>query len=216
MAGASQHTINVHIGGKPYIVFRRRGGTTGRKRHSGFRRCLRQPTWPPYPMARLIDIGDETRPRIVSRLASRSARSGELTERRFRTLSGKLTFTYGSHYCSVDNRPEATTLVSAISFGDSRIRHPQPAAPERGRLLQPGPVPRLPAGIKPHWCERRRSIPSATGLRGGPDWCSAQAHLDAKEGVLWTTCQDNGLLVLKFENGVWPFPTSRTPPGEQN
>ena len=51
---------------------------------------------------------------------------------------------------------------------------------------------------------------------GGPDWCSAQAHLDAQEGVVWTTCQDNGLLVLKFERHVWPFRESRTPPGEQN
>ena len=25
-----------------------------------------------------------------------------------------------------------------------------------------------------------------------------------------------GMLVLKFENGVWPFPDSSTPPGEQN
>ena len=35
-------------------------------------------------------------------------------------------------------------------------------------------------------------------------------------GTLWTTCQDNGLLMLKFTNGVWPFPESTTPPGEQN
>jgi hypothetical protein len=34
--------------------------------------------------------------------------------------------------------------------------------------------------------------------------------------MLWTTCQDNGLLTLKFENGVWPFEDSATPPGQQN
>jgi len=50
-------------------------------------------------------------------------------------------------------------------------------------------------------------------VAGGPDWCSAQVHLDAKEGTLWTTCQDNGVLVLKFREGVWPFPESSTPPG---
>jgi hypothetical protein len=41
-------------------------------------------------------------------------------------------------------------------------------------------------------------------------------HLDAKKGTLWTTCQDNGVLALKFRKGVWPFPDSRTPPGAQN
>ncbi len=51
---------------------------------------------------------------------------------------------------------------------------------------------------------------------GGPDWCSAQVHLDHARGTLWTTCQDNGMLMLKFTNGVWPYPESATPPGEQN
>ena len=34
--------------------------------------------------------------------------------------------------------------------------------------------------------------------------------------TLQTTCQDNGFLSLKFANGVWPFPESSTPPGQQN
>jgi hypothetical protein len=40
--------------------------------------------------------------------------------------------------------------------------------------------------------------------------------LDAATATLQTTCQDNGFLTLKFTNGVWPFPTSSTPPGLQN
>jgi hypothetical protein len=32
----------------------------------------------------------------------------------------------------------------------------------------------------------------------------------------WSTCQDNGLLMLKFERGVWPFEDSTAPPGLQN
>jgi len=43
-----------------------------------------------------------------------------------------------------------------------------------------------------------------------------QLHLDAESGTIWSTCQDNGLLMLKFERGVWPFEDSSTPPGEQN
>ena len=54
---------------------------------------------------------------------------------------------------------------------------------------------------------------SATGR---PDHCSAQVRLDASTGMLYTTCQDNGFLALKFTNGVWPFPGVTTPPGQQN
>jgi hypothetical protein len=53
-------------------------------------------------------------------------------------------------------------------------------------------------------------------VSGGPDWCSAQIHLDQQRGTLWTTCQDNGVLVLKFANGVWPLNGSATPPDAQN
>jgi hypothetical protein len=51
---------------------------------------------------------------------------------------------------------------------------------------------------------------------GGPDWCSAQVHLDRDTGTVWSTCQDNGMLMLKFTNGVWPFPESSTLSGKQN
>jgi len=51
---------------------------------------------------------------------------------------------------------------------------------------------------------------------GGPDWCSAQVHLDAEQGTVWTSCQDNGLLSLKFTHNAWPFADSSTPPGMQN
>ena len=37
------------------------------------------------------------------------------------------------------------------------------------------------------------------------DWCSAQVRLIPERGELWTTCQDNGFMVLRFTNGVWPF-----------
>jgi hypothetical protein len=60
----AQHTINVEIGGKPYIIFADEGGSGG----------LSSPTqeaaactagFPPFPMARVIDISDETNPERV-------------------------------------------------------------------------------------------------------------------------------------------------------
>jgi len=44
---------------------------------------------------------------------------------------------------------------------------------------------------------------------------ASQVHLDAEQGTLWTTCQDNGLLSLKFTHNAWPFAETTTPPGMQ-
>jgi hypothetical protein len=44
-----------------------------------------------------------------------------------------------------------------------------------------------------------------TTATGRADHCTAQVYLDKVKGELWTTCQDDGMLTLKFTNGVWPF-----------
>jgi hypothetical protein len=124
-------------------------------------------------------------------------------------LVGLTTFTYGTHYCSVDNRRNATTL--ACGQFNSGIRVYDIRDPERPKEI----AYYNPAGTttaSPGSNHNR----AGGWVAGGPDWCAAQVHLDAKEGTLWTTCQDNGVLMLKFRKGVWPFPESSTPDGQQN
>ena len=208
--GVSQHTINVHIKGRPYVIFVDEGGPAGNGTAGPAAACAAN--LPPYPMARIIDISDEKHPFIVSRLALEIHNPANCSQT-LPDIVGLTAFTYGSHYCSVDNRRNATTLVcgyfnSGIRVFDIRSpRHPKEIAyynPAGTTTPSPGSNHIGPLVAASNW------------VAGGPDWCSAQAHLDAREGTLWTTCQDNGLLVLKFEDDVWPFPTSRTPPGEQN
>ena len=142
-------------------------------------------------MARIIDISDETKPKIVSQADARDARSGELRQGRCPDLAGLTSFTYGSHYCSVDNKQNATTL--ACGYFNSGIRVfdiRDPLRPKEIAYYNPAgtttPSPGSNHNRAGGW------------VAGGPDWCSAQVHLDAEQGTLWTTCQDNGLLVLKF------------------
>jgi hypothetical protein len=168
---------------------------------------------PSFAMARIIDIEDETHPRVASRLmlevhdpANCNAVLPDIVG-----LSG---FTYGSHYCSVDNKSEATTLACAYFNSGLRVfdirnpRHPREIAYFN------------PAGVTTPSYGSQHFNPDAflkSGTQAGdPDWCSAQLRLDARERTLETTCHDNGFLVLKFEHGVWPFEGSSTPPGEQN
>jgi hypothetical protein len=167
---------------------------------------------PPYPMARIIDISDETRPKIVSRLALEIHNPANCSAT-LPDIVGQSSFTYGSHYCSVDNRKNATTLVCGYFNAGIRvfdIRNPR--RPKEIAYYNPAGTT-TPSYGSNHYAN---PIGVINWVSGGPDWCSAQSHLDAKEGVLWTTCQDNGLLVLKFERDAWPFPESTTPPGEQN
>jgi len=208
-AGA-QHTIPIKIDGKPYLIFVDEAGS------GGFSSAVQAQAacaagFPPFPMARIIDISDERHPQIVSRLGLEIHDPANCNQT-LADIAGLSIFTYGSHYCSVDNRQDATTLVCGYFNAGIRVfdirspRHPKEIAyynPAGTTTPSPGSNHIGPL-VANNW------------VSGGPDWCSAQAHLDAREGALWTTCQDNGLLVLKFEGGVWPFPTSRTPPGQQN
>ncbi len=203
----AQHTIPITIGGKPFVVFVDEGGSGGIN-NDAQRQAACAAGFPPFPMARIIDISDETKPTIVSRLAleTHAAKACPIV---LPDLVGLSVFTYGSHYCSVDNRQNATTL--ACGYFNSGIRVfdiRDPVHPKEIAYYNPGGTTTASPGSN--------HVSIGQWRAGGPDWCNAQVHLDAAAGTLWTTCQDNGLLMLKFTNGVWPFPTSSTPPGQQN
>ena len=205
--GGAQHTIPVKIDGKPYIVFVDETGPAGFVAATDLHKAA-DAGLPVFPMARIVDISDETNPKLVSRLGLETHDPANF-KAVIPDLTGLGIFMYGSHYCSVDNREKATTL--ACGYFNSGIRVfdiRDPANPKEIAYYNPAGTTTATVGSN-----------HATTLQwraGGPDWCSAQVHLDANNGTLWTTCQDNGFLMLKFTNGVWPFPQSKTPPGQQN
>jgi hypothetical protein len=204
---AAQHTINVTIKKKPYIIFVDEGGAAGGQSDAQ-RAAACAVGLLPYPLARIIDISDETNPKVISKLML-EVHDPANCDKTVPDVTGLLSFTYGAHYCSVDNIHKATTL--ACGYFNSGIRvfdirdpyHPYEIAyynPAGTTTGSPGSDHNRAGG----W------------VAGGPDWCSAQVHLDADQGTLWTTCQDNGLLSLKFTHNAWPFAESTTPPGMQN
>jgi hypothetical protein len=203
----AQHTIPVRIKGKPYVVFIDEGGSGGIS-SAAQEAAACAAGLPPFPMARIIDISDEANPRIVSRLMLETHDPANCAKV-LPDVVGLLTFTYGSHYCSVDNKHHATTL--ACGYFNSGIRVFDIRDPLRPREI----AYYNPAGTTTPTPGSNHNR-AGGWVAGGPDWCSAQVHLDAKSGTLWSTCQDNGALVLKFRKGVWPFPDSSTPPGAQN
>jgi hypothetical protein len=203
----AQHTIPVKIGGKPYIVFVDEGGSLGAASTPQINAaCAAGLT--PFPMARIIDIADETRPKIVSRVMLEIHDPANCDKVK-PDVVGLDTFTYGSHYCSVDNKQNATTLACGYFNSGLRVFDIRdPLRPKEIAYYNPAGTTTPTPGSNHFTTGQWRA--------GGPDWCSAQVHLDAASGTLWSTCQDNGMLMLRFTNGVWPFPESSTPPGEQN
>jgi hypothetical protein len=210
----AQHTIPVKIHGQDFLIFVDEGGSGGIS-SAAQEAAACSAGYPPFPMARIIDIQNERAPKIASRLALEVHNPANCSQT-LPDLVGLSIFTYGSHYCSVDNRHDATTL--ACGYFNSGIRvfdirdpyHPSEIAyynPAGETTVSPGSNHTVGNNFVP----------------GGPDWCSAQTHLrideDAwghRQGYLWSTCQDNGVLVMRFENHVWPFVGSSTPAGMQN
>jgi hypothetical protein len=203
----AQHTIPVKIDGKPFVIFVDEGGSGGITSAAQLQAACAA-HMPPFPMARIIDISDEKNPKIASKLGLEThdpANCAAVVP----DLVGLAIFTYGSHYCSVDNKDKATTL--ACGYFNSGIRVfdiRDPVHPKEVAYYNPAGTTTPSSGSN--------HVTTGQWRAGGPDWCNAQVHLDADRGTVWTTCQDNGLLSLKFTHGAWPFPQSKTPPGEQN
>ena len=200
----NQHAIPVKIDGKPYVISVDEGGTGGGTSPAQLATACAAGL-SPFPMPRIIDISDETNPKMVSRLGLEThdpKNCAQVTP----DLVGLAIFTYGSHYCSVDDKRNATTL--ACGFFNSGIRVfdiRRPAHPREIAYFNPAGVTVASPGSNHAGFGQWRA--------GGPDWCSAQVHLNASNGTLWSTCQDNGLLMLKFANHVWPFEDTKTPAG---
>jgi hypothetical protein len=208
----SQMYIPIMIKGKRYLVGVDENGAGGGNATANVQAACTAGL-PTFAMARIIDLEDETHPKLASRLlleihdpANCNAVLPDIVG-----LSG---FTYGSHYCSVDNKLDATTLTCAYFNSGVRVFDIRdPKQPREIAYFNPAGVT-TPSFGSQHF-NPDASLKSGTQA-GDPDWCSAQLRLDARLGTLETTCQDNGFLSLRFEHGVWPFRESSTPPGEQN
>jgi hypothetical protein len=189
---ASHQTLPVRVGGKEYLIAVDEGGS-GYSNASGWRAACnaRLPAW---SMARIVDIADERHPKIVSRLQL-EMNLPDNCDRILPDVAGLSGFTYGSHYCNVDDPRDATIL--ACGYLESGIRVFDIRAPLHPREIAYFVPPAVDSPVP-------GSVNSNGTARGRVDHCSAQMRLDARSGTMMTTCQDNGFLVLRFTGSVWP------------
>ena len=164
---------------------------------------------PAWQFSRIIDISDETKPTVVSKQML-EAYDPKNCAQVLPDLAGLGSFTYGAHYCSVDNKKNATTLACAYFNSGIRvfdIRNPV-RVKEIAYFNPPGhhhSESRLES--QPNGRMGGRVVPTGARLRSSSMPPPARCRRCAR-----TTAY----MVLKFTNGVWPFPGVTTPPGLQN
>lgn len=197
----SQTTIPVTIKGKPYLIYSDEGGSGGLSDPAtAAEKAACGANLSPFPMAHIFDIADPSNPKQVSELRLETHVVANC-DKVLPDVVGLSIFTYGSHYCSVDNRENATAL--ACSYFNSGIRVfdiRNPAAPKEIAYFNPAGTQTNATG-SPHFT-------LAQWHPGSPDWCSSRIDFDFDNHRLTTACQDNGLLVMNFENNVWPMSDS--------
>jgi hypothetical protein len=190
---ASHQVIPVRIAGKPYLIATDEGGSGDSNANGWSAAC--NAGLAPWNMARILDVGDEAHPAVASELKLEIDDAGNC-KKVLPDLVGLSGFTYGSHYCSVDDPRNATAL--ACAYLESGIRVFDIRDPRRPREIAYF-VPPSVSTPSPG------SLNNNSAANGRPDHCSAQLRFDPRTATLMTTCQDNGFLVLKFTNGAWPF-----------
>lgn len=172
-----QHAINVTWLGRPYVIFVDESGAGA---------------------ARIIDISNESRPVVVSRLKL-AIHLPKYADVRSSDTRGTGFFGYEGHYCDVDRLRDPTAL--ACGYFQSGVRVFDVRRPRYPREIayfnppaQVGKALALPS-----------SEHAASGLGGAltTDWCSSPPRFVGRQ--LWVTCQDNGFMVLRFTHGSYPL-----------
>jgi hypothetical protein len=145
--------------------------------------------------ARIIDISNELVPIVVSKLKLEVHLPENCAAVHPEGGCGSI-FVYDGHYCSVDRKIEPTVVgcgyfESGIRIFDIR----DPENPKEIAYYNPGGLNQVLPGSS-------HSRTAATPT----DRCAAQVRFIPERAELWTHCQDNEFLVLRFTNGAWPFP----------
>lgn len=178
-----QHVLPVTRQGKPYVVFVDEYGQGG---------------------PRIIDIGDERRPAIVSKLKTeilmpehydkfREGRDYNLDQGGVvvSPTSPSPPFAYNTHYCSVD-RPQDPTILACSNFmsGVRVFDIRDFSSPREIAYYNPGGDGKQMPG-------------SYAGTTAG--YTTAAPRIVPERGEIWFTDMDAGFFVTRFADGIWPL-----------
>ena len=189
----AQNALPVTIGGRPYIVFTDENGSNPLGQPATTAISCSQGV-PPFGMARIIDIADETKPAIVSTLPL-EVTLPENCPLVAADTAGEAFFGYDSHYCSVDDPEDARLL--ACSYLQSGLRVFDITDPVKPREIAYYNPPMKP-GYKPG---SNYSFVGVGSTRSA-DWTPAHPQFRLERREIWFTSQMNGFQVVRFRDNV--------------
>lgn len=183
----AQMTQRVLIDGHPYMIVTDENGSGGLQ--GGWEQACASGL-PPFGMARIIDMADETKPSMVSRVALEVGDPANCPLV-LADVPAAAIFSYDSHYCSVDDPADAK--IMACGWYESGVRvfdigdplHPKEVA----YYNPPSRIGRQPSGA------------SYIGT-GAVQWELSMPQLRLADCQLWITTTHSGFQVLKFTNGA--------------
>jgi hypothetical protein len=200
-ASVSQHTIPVTWGGHPYLI--------AVDEFAG-------------ESVKIIDIADETKPKIVRGLQLEVNRAENAAVVAPEVATNGI-FGYDAHYCSVDRKTDPTALACGFFQSGVRvfdIRNPldpreiayfNPPA-QTGKNTELAGSEHATSGFMyaGNASHIRNAGPAATSGWGRSadltaDYCSSPPRFVGRD-QLWVSCMDNGFLALQFTNNAYRAP----------
>ncbi|WP_228566264.1 LVIVD repeat-containing protein [Nocardia sp. SYP-A9097] len=213
---ATQHSIPVTYDGQPYLFTVDEGGAGGVK---------------------LIDISDDTHPRVAAKIKL-AINLLENQDSAMASGMGGSVFSYDAHYCAADRPDNPTALACGWSEAGVRVfdvRDPfhakeiayfnPPARTGHNLELWNSPhalssiigvpgmeFPSAARAILEGKFDPAQALSARTGMVAfgdlSTDWCFSPPEWHGSQ--LWTSCNDNGFMVLQLADDVY------TPPADQH
>jgi hypothetical protein len=144
---------------------------------------------------RIIDIGDETKPQVISNLRlevhqpENFAAEANDPGAKNQTVGG-----YAGHYCNVPKRTDPGIVACSMILSGLRvfdIRDP----------YHPREIAYFNAPIQP------RVIPPDSGFPpGASNWAMSSPSFVPERGEIWYSDGYSGFFAVRLTNGVWPAP----------
>jgi hypothetical protein len=186
-----QVAIPITIGGHPYLVeidefsVGQNGGS------------LPAANGPRVGAARIIDIADERKPRVVSDIRLQVNQPENRAQLSGDPGSGSNSYVqgYAGHYCAVPQRQDPG--IVACSFILSGLRVFDIRDPKRPEELAYFVAPPKPSPVSGERSNYAMSAPAFAPARG----------------EIWYTDGNSGFYSLRVDKGVWPFPAGSGPAG---
>lgn len=177
---AAQMTQEFKIGGHLYLLFTDEGVSSATKG------TFCQQGLPPFGFARILDLADLTKPKVVAKLMLEIHDPDNCA---MTVSDGTNLFGYDSHYCTVDNIEEATMVAcghieSGLRIFDIR----DPYLPRELAYYNPPAKPGYQAG----------SNFNSAGTCSTVDWSTSRPRFRLDRNEIWFTSQCNGFQIVKF------------------